>query len=158
MIIVFIFAVIIVLIGLAMLFFLKREKSQLGILAESEPIYHDSTDLPAKVLYATSLPLVGKPDALIKDGDQIIPVENKTGKSPRQYFIGHNMQLMAYCLLVEENYGIRPKGGILRYNDKEVKYMYTKEAEESVRKVVQEILKFKQIGKAPQCDHPNHNS
>lgn len=150
-------AIIILLIGIGLLFFILRQKNDLGILANTKPLYQDTTKIPGVVLYAKSLALVGKPDYLLRIDGDIIPVEVKTGRSPRKSYLGHNMQLMAYCLLVEENYGIRPKGGILKYHNKELKLAYTKKAEQSLRKLVAEILNYKQTNKQPHCTHPNHN-
>ncbi|UCG25482.1 MAG: Dna2/Cas4 domain-containing protein, partial [Chloroflexota bacterium] len=47
----------------------------------------------------------------------IVPVEVKSGYAPREPYDGHVLQLAAYCLLVEEAYGIRPSHGILQYRD-----------------------------------------
>jgi CRISPR-associated exonuclease Cas4 len=44
-------------------------------------------------------------------------VEVKSGDAPVEPYDGHVLQLAAYCLLVEEAYGIRPSYGILQYRD-----------------------------------------
>ncbi|MGH7203511.1 MAG: CRISPR-associated protein Cas4 [Candidatus Levyibacteriota bacterium] len=157
MIIILIIAGIIILTGIGLLFFLMRERNHLGVLATSKSLYQDTTEIPGKLLYAKSLPLVGKPDAFLKNGEEMIVVEYKHTKAPREPYLNHEMQLMAYCLLVEENYHVRPKGGILKYDDKEFKIVYTQKAEESVRKVVEEILEYKKNDKEPTCNHPRHN-
>jgi CRISPR-associated exonuclease Cas4 len=68
-----------------------------------------------KRLYSEQYGLSGAPDYLIETAEGVIPVELKPARNdvePRQ---SHLMQLLAYCLLVEENYGRRPTHGVLRY-------------------------------------------
>ena len=85
-----------------------------GILSKKK-IYTDTENNPGEILYSKTLSLSGKPDYLIKESGMVFPVEVKTGHTPNSPYVNHTMQLMAYCLLVEENYGIRPTGGFLKY-------------------------------------------
>jgi CRISPR-associated exonuclease Cas4 len=143
-------------LGLILLFFVSRSKRSLGVLTQ-EVTYRDTEKEPGKTMYAKTLPLVGKPDYLVRDQGIVIPVEVKTGKTPSFPYDNHTMQLMAYCLLVEENLGVRPPGGYLKYPDKEFKIKYTPEAEQSVRDLVAEITRAKESGTEPHCSHPQHN-
>lgn len=72
---------------------------------------------PEQPLYARRYGLVGKPDYLIKRGQQLIPVEVKPGRRAQIPYDSDQMQLAAYCLLVEETTGRRPPFGVLRYAD-----------------------------------------
>jgi CRISPR-associated exonuclease Cas4 len=45
---------------------------------------------------------------------------------------GHVLQLAAYCLLVEDNYGYRPPYGYLRYADATIQIPYTNELRAAV--------------------------
>lgn len=152
----FIAFVVLLTLGLITLLVIRKQKGKFGVLTKKH-IYQDTQLKPGETLYSRTIPLVGKPDYIIKDKNFIIPVEVKTGKTPQSPYLNHTMQLMAYCLLVEENYGVRPPGGYLQYPDKEFKVAYTKEAEESVREVVEEIKQARASGKEFQCKHPNHN-
>ncbi len=61
--------------------------------------------------------LSGKPDYLTRQGEEIIPVEVKSSRLPangRPYH-GHKLQLLSYCLLIEEVYGKPPSYGIIHY-------------------------------------------
>lgn len=149
---------LIILAGISLVIFTFIKKRQLGSLGETV-LYTDSDIHEAKVLYSSSLPLKGKPDAIIKTRDGIIPLEVKTGKTPMTPRDNHVMQLMAYCLLVEENYHHRPMGGILRYSETntEFRIQYTDEAKQSVKKLVEEILEAKKNGTEFNCTHPQHN-
>jgi CRISPR-associated exonuclease Cas4 len=153
--IIIIIAIFIFGVGLILLFLIIKQEQKFGVLTE-ERIYADSKRSPGKLLYSKSLKLVGKPDYLIKDKNGIIPVEVKTGKTPTTPYLNHTMQLMAYCLLVEENYGNRPIGGYLKYPDKEFKIQYTDEARESVKEVVAEMLVNSESNLELHCSHKNH--
>ena len=84
-------------------------------------------------LHAADLRLVGKPDYLVETADgEIIPVEVKSGNAPAEPWDGHVLQLAAYCLLVEENYGKRPFYGILQYKDRAFAIDYTPELEDNL--------------------------
>jgi CRISPR-associated exonuclease Cas4 len=72
---------------------------------------------PAKPLYSARYRLVGKPDYLVRTGDGIIPVEVKSAPTPDIPYLGHILQLAAYCLLVEETTDQTPPHGLLKYAD-----------------------------------------
>ncbi len=144
------------LLGIFLLVFTSNQNRSFGILTRKK-IYQDTEEKPGKTLYATTLPLRGKPDYLIQQGKAIIPVEVKTGKTPNSPYMNHSMQLMAYCLLVEETFHQRPLGGYLRYPEKEFKLLYTEEAEQSVRNLVWEMIKNKKTNQEYFCRHPEHN-
>lgn len=86
------------------------------VLYADQGVAHD----PPETLYGDAIRLKGRPDYLIQGHDgSIVPVELKSGKSPADYpYESHVMQLAAYCLLVDENYGIRPTHGIIQYADR----------------------------------------
>lgn len=86
-----------------------------------------------KPLYDRRLKLAGKPDYLVEvAGGQIIPVEVKSRKAPRQPLQGHVMQLAAYCVLVQKAYRIRPGYGILQYADQAFAIEFTPELEQEL--------------------------
>jgi CRISPR-associated exonuclease Cas4 len=72
---------------------------------------------PAQPFYSPTHRLVGKPDYLVKTGGGLIPVEVKSANAPNIPYLGHLLQLAAYCLLVEENTGWSPPHGLLKYAD-----------------------------------------
>lgn len=146
--------VLLISIGLVLLLYLLRQKSSFGILNEKR-IYVDTQTKPGEVLFSKSTNLVGKPDYIIKKDGFYIPVEIKSGKTPSSPHLNHTTQLMAYCFLVEESYGIRPPGGYLKYPNKEFKIAYTKEARESIVKLSDEIANLKISGVQPKCSHCN---
>jgi CRISPR-associated exonuclease Cas4 len=82
-------------------------------------VYADSIDWqPAQQpFYSETYKLVGKPDYLVETKKGIIPVEVKSSPSPQVPYLGHLLQLAAYCLLVEETTGRTPSHGLLKYAD-----------------------------------------
>lgn len=104
-------------------------------LPEGKVIYSDSGDWSGNddVLVAHDLRLSGKPDYLVQDANgRIVPVELKSTNAPSQPYESHILQLAAYCLLVEENYGVRPSYGIIQYKDRAFSVDYTPELEDDL--------------------------
>ena len=149
-------AFILVLLGIILLVIFQLRLSSLGSL-QNKTISVDKKINPGLTLYSETLNLVGRPDYLIRENEKIIPVEVKTGKTPAFPHRNHVMQLMAYCYLVEENWGVRPPGGYIRYPDGEYKVAYTDKAKQELKKVAAEIKLSKQNNKEFFCHHPYHN-
>jgi len=85
-----------------------------------------------KPLFYTALELTGKPDYLVQQNGQIIPVEVKSSRAPAAPYDSHIYQLAAYCLLVEKTYKKRPPYGIIHYKDRDFAVDYTPELEASL--------------------------
>ena len=65
-------------------------------------------------LYSERLRLVGRPDRIVRDSERFIPEEWKSSKKVSH---GHRLQLGAYFLLIEEEYGERPPFGVVVLGD-----------------------------------------
>ena len=133
-----ILAVIVILAGALILALTRRQRSKLA-LPSGEVVYKDNPESPGRLLYSQRLKVMGKPDALIEQKTMIIPVEVKTGKTPREPYQTHIMQLVTYCHLVEENYHVRPTYGIIRYPQQEFKIPYTEALEQELIRLVGEM-------------------
>lgn len=72
---------------------------------------------PPQPLYAEAYGLTGKPDYLVETVQGLIPVEVKSSQAPPVPYLGHLLQLAAYCLLVEATTGHTPPHGLLKYAD-----------------------------------------
>ena len=90
-------------------------------------------------LYNDLLGLTGKPDYLVQEKGQIIPVEVKSGRAPESPYDSHIYQLAAYCLLVEKSYGKRPPYGIIHYENRDFAVDYTPELESSLLDLLAEM-------------------
>jgi CRISPR-associated exonuclease Cas4 len=76
-------------------------------------------------LFSQRYALTGRPDYLVRLHGDLIPVEVKSGMSPRRPYRAHILQLAAYCLLVEEQEGRAPPFGILKYSDRAFEIDYS---------------------------------
>ncbi len=75
-----------------------------------------SSILPAREYISEAQGLAGKPDALVREGDDLIPVERKPlAKKLRDRYVA---QLVVYMRLVEEFEGRRPSKGYLLLGEK----------------------------------------
>jgi len=85
-------------------------------LPEGRIVSVDTTDWKrSDPLYSGRFRLTGKPDYLVRVGRRLIPVEVKPGRRAAAPYESDVLQLMTYCLLVEETSGHRPDYGLLRY-------------------------------------------
>ena len=84
-------------------------------LGETDIETPDGLTRETPVLKSAKFNLAGRPDYLIKDKEQRIPVEVKTGRSPKAPFFSLVLQIGAYCLLSEETFGVKPSHGQIRY-------------------------------------------
>ena len=76
------------------------------------------------------LGLVGRPDAVVEEGGYFVPIERKAfGKRPRDKDIA---QLLVYCRLIEEEYGVRPPHGYLVIGPQSKRFKVVNSAEKQL--------------------------
>lgn len=136
-------------IGVLLLVIVLVQEKQLGTVSKKR-LYTDTTSHKGEVLYGSSLLLVGKPDYIIKHNNTIIPVEVKMGKTPQTPYRNHITQAIAYCILVEENYGSRPQYAIIKYPEREFEVIFSDEYETFVRRLIADISEYKENKKIMQ--------
>jgi CRISPR-associated exonuclease Cas4 len=109
-------AAVLAMLGLLLLWQAHKKRDAAG-LPGGQVIYADTGGWqPVKEpLYYRELGLTGKPDYLVKQGEQFIPVEVKSSRVDEGPYDNHIYQLAAYCILVEHQFGKRPVYGILHY-------------------------------------------
>lgn len=146
------------LLLLALVLLLKaRQWGASSGLPQGEIIYSDmgAWIKQRKPLFDRHLGLTGRPDYLVQQDDgTVIPVEVKSSAAPHEPYAGHVMQLAAYCLLVESNYGLRPQHGIIQYRDKAFTVSYTERLEDDLLDLLHAM---RLDGEAPDVvrDHQN---
>jgi CRISPR-associated exonuclease Cas4 len=120
-------------LGLLLLWLGQRGRARSG-LPEGRIVYTDAGGWrrPERPLFSRRLLLTGKPDYLVHSGDDVIPVEVKSRRAPKQPYASHVLQLAAYCLLVEEAYRQRPSYGIIKYADRSFRVEYEAGLEEEL--------------------------
>lgn len=138
------------LVGLALLWLARRLRARSGlpagrvVAADVGP--WQRLDRP---LFSRRHGLTGRPDYIVADGADLIPVEVKSARAPARPYASHILQLAAYCLLVAETSGRRPPYGILRYADRTFQIPYTRELEEQLLDVLEEMRGDLAAGDAP---------
>jgi CRISPR-associated exonuclease Cas4 len=92
-----------------------------------------------KLLYAARYGLSGTPDYLVETEEGIVPVEVKPSRTEKEPRESHLLQVLAYCLLVEETTGKRPPHGLLRYRNDTFKVDYNRETRAHLLSVIEEM-------------------
>lgn len=105
-------------------------------------VYSDAdTDGANRPLVSTHYGLIGKPDYVVARWASSVPVEIKSGDLPASGnpHRGHVLQLVAYCILVEEALGRRAPHGILRYRDGDVRVRNSWSLRRTVKRTAERI-------------------
>jgi len=133
-------ALLLFLIALVFLWLSSRQRKGAG-LPGGRIIYTDTRAWGEveKPLYDPQLGLTGKPDYLVEQNGQILPVEVKSGRAPDAPYDSHIFQVAAYCLLVQRGLGKRPPYGIIHYTDRDFAVDYTPELESRLLDVLAEM-------------------
>ena len=133
-------AVVCFLLGIALFWQSSRQRKASG-LPGGRIIYADTSrwEPLQEALYDPRLGLAGKPDYLVKEGEQVIPVEVKSSRVAHSPYDSHIFQLAAYCLLVGQVYGVRPRNGILHYPTRTFKIDFTAQLERAALELLAEM-------------------
>ena len=107
----------------------------------------------SKIFKSERYGISGRPDYVVKLGDQVVPVEAKRGRTPQGPLFSHIVQVASYCLLLEDSTGNPPPYGLIRYPNHEFQIDYN----EDMRNVV--LQKVREIREALESHevHRNHN-
>ncbi len=122
-------------------------------IASGSLVYVDSEREKPKLFVSRRYGLSGRPDAVLLEGDVHVPVEVKTGRSPKGPLFSHILQIAAYCLLMEDEYGKAPPHGVIRYGDGSHEIEYN----EDLKKLVLEKMVQMRACVAKGEAHRNHN-
>jgi CRISPR-associated exonuclease Cas4 len=143
-------ALALILLALVFFWISNRQRKAAG-LPSGRVIYTDTRGWGKleRPLFYQPLSLTGKPDYLIQQNGQIIPVEVKSGRAPEAPYDSHVFQLASYCLLVEKTYGKRPPYGIIHYNNRDFAVDYTEELESKLLDLLVEMKRDDRKGDVP---------
>lgn len=119
-------ALILLALALLLLWQAGRGRENLGLPA-GRVVYSDTgvERVLEQPLFDDELQLLGRPDYLVESADGLVPVEVKSGRTPRKPYDSHIYQLAAYCLLVARNFRQRPAYGIIRYPQRSFRVEFT---------------------------------
>lgn len=135
------FLIPLILLFIGVLLLMQSGKRQTALhFPPGEAVYHDTEEEPGETLYSHELEFKGRPDFLLRRDAMLIPVEVKTGRTPpNDPYYSHIMQLIAYCVLVEAHYGVRPSHGIIRYRDQSYDVAFSAERETELKAILAEM-------------------
>jgi CRISPR-associated exonuclease Cas4 len=113
--------------GLALLAWSRWQRAAAG-LPVGRIVYADTGAWQRceRPLFSQRYRLSGKPDYLVEERGRIVPVEIKPRRQVKEPYEGDILQLAAYCLLVQEEYGQRPRYGYLNYSQAVFRIDYTR--------------------------------
>ncbi|MBC7263049.1 MAG: Dna2/Cas4 domain-containing protein [Chloroflexi bacterium] len=151
----FLSSVLLLALGLALLWLAHRQRERTGLPA-GEVVYSDTgaRHRVERPLFSRRYRLSGKPDYLVLQGDAVIPVEVKPKRTATSPYSSDVLQLAAYGLLVEENYGQASPYGIVSYANASFRVPFTPE----LRQRLFDTLAALRADLHAQDVEPSHNS
>ena len=159
-------AALLAIIGVILLWISSRQRQAVGLPA-GKIIYtdHNQWTKVETALYDPTFNLTGKPDYIVETNRGLIPVEVKSGRVSNAPYDSHIYQLAAYCLLIEQTFGTRPRYGILHYSNHDIQIDYTKDLQDKTIEILRDIRSMsrkKTIGRSHQsvarCQKCGYNS
>ncbi len=137
---------------LLILFVLLKSTKVPSQAYKSKAVYYDHhKEKPIESLFSAKYGLVGKPDFILHTKDGLLPLEIKHSKKPYKPYFSHVMQLVSYCLLIEEVKGTKPKYGFIQYQNGRAFYIpYTEKMKSFLIKTMEEMRGHIDSGECPQ--------
>lgn len=132
---------LIILVAAWILFKILQQKQGIDpSIYKCKSVYDDHAIVPEKPFFSSKYQLTGKMDKILVVDGKRTPMEIKSSRRPREPYLSHVMQLVSYCLLIEEHYNERPEFGILQYASGEPFIIpYSEENKNQLFKTVEEM-------------------
>jgi CRISPR-associated exonuclease Cas4 len=132
-------AIVLIAPALAVLAKAARLRQQSGL--PGGPIVSSDTgaEQKGKPLYSTRYGLTGTPDYIVSTRRGPVPVEVKPTRTDSQPHESHLLQVLAYCLLIEDAYGKRPPYGLLRYSTATFKVDYNSKTRAHLLEAIEQM-------------------
>lgn len=105
-----------------------------------------------RMLRSERLGLQGRPDYILEIEGEMVPVELKSGRTPKGPLFSHILQVAAYCVLLEEE-GQKVTHGILRYEEAEHEIEYNQDLRIMVLSKLDDMRSLMKSGDV----HRNHH-
>ncbi len=138
--------VLVIVLAVVGAFFLRQRgraaQAQTGLPIDARVVYSDTGawQRVEKALFSRRFRLTGKPDYIVQDETgAMIPIEVKPNRTAPQPRHSDTMQLMAYGILVEEKFRVRPAYGLLKYRDEVFQIAFTDELRAEFFEILQEM-------------------
>ncbi|MFO7676455.1 MAG: Dna2/Cas4 domain-containing protein [bacterium] len=150
--------ILLILAGLCLLLWLALPlvfPRRVAGLPHGEVVYsgHDSR---AESLHAPGFGLSGKPDYVVRQGEELVPVEPKSGRASKKLYDSVRMQVIAQALLVEAEFGKRPTHGLVKYPTRTYRVDVTPQDVARLEEALQVMRHARETGMAPDAPTPRH--
>ena len=134
------------LAGAIVLLALSAKLRRLHGLPGGRVVYSDTgaAKIKARLLYSARFGLVGKPDYLLATRQGLVPVEVKPLRDDPEPHESHLLQVLAYCLLIEDTEGKPPPYGLLRYRNNTFKVDYNTQTRAFVIGVIEQMRRARE--------------
>jgi hypothetical protein len=133
--------------GALFLLWKHRRNRLLGSLPAGDLIATDNVEQECPVMISERYGLKGKPDALVRTSKgEIVPVERKRTRAPKRPYDGDLIQAIAYCILVEDQYGQTPPYARIQYADRWFDEPYTPERKQWALQTSQRLREARRAG------------
>lgn len=119
----------------------RRMRAATGLPARARIVYSDTGGWkrPEKALFSSRYRLTGKPDYIVEIEGTKIPVEVKPGRRGSEPRSSDILQLAAYGLLIEEEFGAAPAYGLLRYGSTTFEVRFDQELKARLVSILEEM-------------------
>jgi CRISPR-associated exonuclease Cas4 len=128
---------------------IEMKRKEMHLSAKISYIGNDTS----KLLRSESYSLTGRPDYILEDGEELIPVELKSGRQPKGPLFSHIVQLAAYCLIINDTGEKKVSRGVLKYGDVE----FDIDFDEGLQQIVIDKLAEMRVALHEGEVHRNHN-
>jgi CRISPR-associated exonuclease Cas4 len=118
---------------------LRRESGLPSGRVQQSDMYGGLPGVEGKPLYSARYGLAGTPDYIVDTNHGPVPVEVKPGRTEEEPHESHLLQVLAYCLLLEERDGKYPPYGLLRYKTDTFRVDYNRETRSYLLSVLEEM-------------------
>jgi CRISPR-associated exonuclease Cas4 len=134
-------AAVALMMGVLVLAWAGRVRARTGLPAGRVLLSDMSEARRGKPMYSRRYRLSGTPDYVLATPHGPVPVEVKPNRVDDRPLESHRLQVLAYCLLIEETEGRRPPYGLLRYSNNTYTVNYDEEARTYLISVLEEMLR-----------------
>jgi CRISPR-associated exonuclease Cas4 len=146
---------VLLIVGLVLLWWARSKQEETG-LPQGRVIYDDTgawQECP-RPLFSRRYLLTGKPDYVVAQGEDLIPVEVKPRRRAEKPYDSDVLQLAAYCLLIEDNFGKIPPHGIIKYSEATFAIDYTPQLRRQLLDTMRNMRRDLRAGEVS----PSHDS
>jgi CRISPR-associated exonuclease Cas4 len=135
----FVVGLVIMAVALAALAVAGRERRRSGLPGGQIVGSDVGVGARSKRLYSERYGLSGTPDYLLETPEGTVPVELKPTRTEREPRQSHVLQVLAYCVLVEDATGHAPPYGLLRYKAETFRIDYNRETRAHLLSIVEQM-------------------